>query len=163
MLACSFRFQETNRVWVRAESWASPAKSVQTATLNLLHTPRHNNSVSVHKQCPPPSMVVSIYNKPDYTCPRSVGSFGSPRQEKGSSSCSSSPWIIFFSRTALNTFALHAQSAPMHQIIFHSARSDALSRGGSDTLSGLYAPEYSPWLISVVVPTTNLTVRLTDR
>ena len=50
---------------------------------NLLHMPRHSNSVFVREMCPPPSSVMSISIKQYFICARSVGPFGPPEEEKG--------------------------------------------------------------------------------
>ena len=49
---------------------------------NHLRMPRHNNSVLVRTKRPPPSTVMSISIKQDFTGARTVGPFG-PTKEKG--------------------------------------------------------------------------------
>ena len=102
-----------NRVWVHPESWASPAKPAQTMT--SLRMPRHNNSMFVRRKCRPPSTVMSIAIKQDFSCARSVGRFGPPEEEKGvNTHVLPLPRKIAFSRAAWNLFDVGNQSVPTH-------------------------------------------------
>ena len=56
----------------------------QTSTNeNRLHMPRHNNSVLVRNECPPPSTVMPISIKQDFIFTRSGGPFCPPEEEIG--------------------------------------------------------------------------------
>ena len=70
------------------KSCLGPSRMLGLASListndNLLHMPRHSNSVFVREMCPPPSSVMSISIKQYFICARSVGPFGPPEEEKG--------------------------------------------------------------------------------
>ena len=83
-----------------------------TTNDHLLRMPRHSNSVLVRKTCPPPSAVMSISIKQDYTWARSVGPFGPPEEENGVQHM----FFLFiencFSRAAWNLFDVGNQSVP---------------------------------------------------